>query len=145
MPLQFQPVIKRARFNPVGFSSQTMLHFGNVLLRSIQARLDKGQTIYDTMSPPLKDAYLRRKERTSGSNLRDLRLTGRTRRSMKVIEAGQDYCILGFTDAEAANRVRWNNLRSRQWGVSPRDERALAEAVFEELTSPVQAQEWKVA
>jgi len=121
-----------------------MLHLGNVTLRSIQARLDKGQTIYDTASPPLKESYMRRKERYAGTNLRDLRLTGRTRRSMKVIEAGLNYCVIGFTDAEAANRVRWNQRRSRQWGISPANEKALALAVFEE-SSPVTVIEQRVA
>ena len=136
MPLRFQPVIKRARFNAVGFSPQQMLQFGNVLLRSIQGRLDKGQDIYDHAAPPLKPSYARRKERYAGTTIRDLRLTGRTRRSMKVVEAGQNYGVIGFTDDEAANRVRWNQRRSRQWGVSPNDEKALARAVYEEL-SPV--------
>jgi len=91
-----------------------MLQFGNVLLRSIQDRLDRGQTIYDAAAPPLRENYMRRKERVAGMNIRDLRLTGRTRRGMKVLEAGHNYALIGFSDPEAANRVRWNQRRSRQ-------------------------------
>ena len=137
MAVRFQPVIKRARFDAPGFSPQDMLQFGNVLLRSIQDRLDRGQTIYDAAAPPLREHYLRRKERVAGTNIRDLRLTGRTRRGMKVLEAGHNYALIGFSDPEAANRVRWNQRRSRQWGVSPTNERDLAQAVTEAITPPV--------
>jgi hypothetical protein len=116
-----------------------MLRFGNVLLRSIQNRLDRGQTIYDTTAPPLKEHYRERKERIAGTSIRDLRLTGRTRRGMKVLEAGQNYAVIGFSDPEALNRVRWNARRGRQWGVSPANERDLEQVVSEALTAPVTA------
>jgi hypothetical protein len=118
-----------------------MLAFGNVLLDSIKDRLDRGQTIYDAAALPLTENYLRRKQRRAGTALRDLRLTGRTRRGMKVIEAGVNYAIIGFSDAEAWNRVRWNNFRSRQWGVSPRNEKDLMAAIEEVLLNPVQARQ----
>lgn len=145
MPLKFQPVIKRVRFESRGFSPEQMLGFGNVLLKSIQTRLDKAQDIYDQAAPPLKPQYQRRKERYAGTSVRDLRLTGRTRRSMKVLEVGQNYGVIGLSDPEAANRIRWNQRRSRQWGVSPQNEKDLARAVHDSLTSPVSVRELRVA
>src|SRR5215471_8877192 len=145
MPARFEPVIKSARFDPRGVQAQQMLRLGNVLLASIQARLDRGETIYDAPARPLKDSYQRRKQRLGGASIRDLQFSGRMRRSLKVLEAGRNYAIIGPTDQEAANRLRWNQRRERQWGVSPVNERDLSRAIASSLTSPMGVLEERTA
>ncbi len=115
------------------------------MLDSIKTRLDRAQNIYDQSAPPLKAHYSAWKVKARGGQpVRDLRLTGFTRRRMAVIEAGQNYCVIGFTDPEAARRIYYNNLRSRQWGVSPQDERNFRNALLNVIGLPVTVEYSKV-
>lgn len=134
---KFETVIKKARFKVVGFSPTTMARLGRVLLDSITARLDRAQDVYDASAPPLALKYQGFKLRKYGSGVRDLKKTGRTRRGMNVLEAGQNYAVIGFTDTEAAFRVRLNNRLSRQWGVSPANSQAITTAVRQSVERPV--------
>lgn len=106
-----------------------MLILGNrVLNESIFPRLDRAQDIYDQSAPPLKPGYQKWKMKRYGSGIRDLKASGRTRRGTRVVEAGQrggqnpySYVTLGFSDPVALDRIRINQLRARQWGLSPKD------------------------
>jgi hypothetical protein len=118
-----------------------MAGFGNALLKSIKERLDHAQTVNDNAAPALAPSYLKFKQSRGGSEIRDLRLTGRTRRGMQLLEAGQNYAVIGFSDPVALERVRFNNAKSRQWGVSPANERDLQKVIGMELLSPVQAEQ----
>lgn len=127
----FQTVIKRARFDTPGFSPQSMVAIGNVAIKSIQDRMLRGQDIYDQSSPPLSKRYAEWKEKKYGSGVRDGRATGRTFRAMQVLQAGQNYAILGYTDPFVVQtRVRPNSLISRQWGLSDKNKRDVLEAAF---------------
>lgn len=126
---KFETIIKKARFDAPGYSPRAMLSIGQTTLKSIQLRWDRAQDVYDMSAPPLSKRYQQFKERRYGSGLRDLRATGRTRRGMRVLEAGQNTCTLGFSDPTAAMRVRLNNRFSRQWGLSPANLKQLAIAV----------------
>src|SRR5206468_5192437 len=95
---RFNPVIRRARVVVTGYSPEQMINFGNVLNSSIGDRMDRGLDINDSPAPPLRPGYAKYKQRQGGSGIRDWKLTGRTRRSMKVLSAGQNHAVLGFTD-----------------------------------------------
>lgn len=129
MAKRFEPVIRRARFAVSGYSPEAMLEFGNVLNSSIADRMSKGLTINDSAAPPLKEQYARYKQRRTGSRLRDLYLTGRTRRSMKVLQVQTNRAVLGFTDPEAEKRIAINSRISRQYGVSPSDKAKVLRAM----------------
>lgn len=131
---RFQPVITRARFDAPGFSPEQMIQLADALNKSIQARMDRGQDIYDAAAPPLSPNYAKFKAKRYGSTLRDLKATGRTRRGMRTTKAGQNTATLGFVDPIALLRVKFNNKRSRQWGISPRNQQELYKA-FQDLAS----------
>lgn len=135
--LKFQPVIRRARVGTPGFSADAMLRFANVLNNSIGTRMDRALDVYDSSAPALSPRYKRSKERRLGVGIRDLRWTGRTRRGMRVLSAQQNKAVLGFSDPVAQDRMRINNRRSRQYGVSPINRQDLERVVLESLDRPL--------
>lgn len=134
---KFKPVLKRARVGTPGFSADEMLKFANTLNNSIGLRMDHGLDVYDQAAPPLAARYRKYKERKVGSGIRDMRLTGRTRRGMRALSAEQNKAVIGFSDPEAARRIKINALRSRQYGASPRDLEVLQREVQESRERPV--------
>lgn len=116
-----------------------MLRVGNALNSQIDARLAHGLDVNDQPAPPLKPSYAKFKLRKGGSGIRDWKLTGRLRGSMKVLSAGPNKVTLGFTDDVANARAFFNNQRTRQYGVSPSDKQTLLAALNGE-SSPVKAQ-----
>jgi hypothetical protein len=61
--------------------------------------------------------------------VRDWVWTGRTMRSLKVKSASENKAIIGFIDPNADRIAHVNNLRERQFGISPKDRSALSAAV----------------
>lgn len=142
----FKTVIKRiARFDVPGVSAEAMISIGNACIKSIQGRMLRAQDVYDQASPPLSTKYGEWKSRKYGSGVRDLYATGRTHRGMKVIQAGQNYCIVGFSDAEALRRVKENNRLSRQWGISDANRRDIHKAAADVFERPVVVVQREVA
>lgn len=144
MATKFQPKIRKARFVVGPFTPQVMLAIGGAVNADIGRRLDAGLDVDDRMAPPLKATvasannskgvqivqrvfqdrgYKGRKLRKGLSPIRDWKFTGRTRRSMRVLSAGANTAVLGFSDAEAAKRAAINNRRWRQYGMSPANRR----------------------
>lgn len=126
---KFQPVIRQARFDAPGISPQGMLTIGHALNNSIAARMDKGLDVFDATTAPLTTKYQARKRIKGGSGLRDMKFTGRTRRGMQPLSAAQNVCVIGFSDPVAQERMKINNRRYRQYGVSPSDSRVVLSAV----------------
>lgn len=141
--MAFQTKISRARFTVTDYSPQEMVSIAESLQSSIFMRLDQALDVYDAPAKPLKERYAKYKQKRGGSGLRDLKLTGETRRSIKVLSAGPNRAVLGPMQAyKQAWRLRvgkraltysqvlWvNNRKSMQWGVSPRDEQNLLRAL----------------
>lgn len=134
---KFQPVMKRARVGTPGFSADTMLRFAGELNSSIAQRMDRAQDIYDNAALALTPDYAKSKMKKVGSAIRDLRLTGRTRRGMRPLSAAQNVAIIGFSDPVAMNRIQINNRRVRQYGVSPVNRQHLYNVVHQSLQRPV--------
>ena len=118
---RFQTKISKARFSYSPFSGQQMAEFGEELLGSVNARLDRGLNANDQPAAPLKPRYAKFKQRRYPPAIRNLRATGRTRRSAKVLSANQNKAVIGFTDPEAEKRAAFANRRERMWGASPND------------------------
>jgi hypothetical protein len=62
--------------------------------------------------------------------IRDWVWTGRTMRSLKVKSASENAATIGFVDPNADRIAHVNNLRERQFGISPKDRSALNAAVL---------------
>lgn len=134
---KFQPVMKRARVGTPGFSADSMLRFAGELNSSITQRLDRAQDIHDGSALALTERYAKYKLKKLGSAIRDLRMTGRTRRGMRPLSASQNKAVIGFSDPVAMNRVQVNNRRVRQYGVSPVNREHLYNVVHQSLERPV--------
>ena len=141
--MAFQPKISRARFTIKDFSPREMISIAESLKQTIFMRLDQALDVYDAPAKPLAAGYAKFKQKRTGRNVRDLNLTGETRRAIKVLSAGPNRAVLGPLRAfKQAWRLKagksvltysqvlfLNNRRSLQWGVSPRDEQELQKAV----------------
>jgi hypothetical protein len=82
--------------------------------------------------------YATRKAKKGLNPVRDWTYTGRTLRSLKTVSAALNRAVIWFTDTETRKRAFFNNRRAVQFGVSPRDQKVLAEE-FKSLPSPVRA------
>jgi hypothetical protein len=141
--MAFQAKISRARFTVTDFSPREMVSLAESLRSAIFMRLDQALDVYDAPAKPLAERYAKYKQRRTGSGVRDLKLTGETRRAIKVLSAGPNRAVLGpMKGYKNAWRLKagksaltysqllfLKNRQSPQWGVSPNDERALAAAI----------------
>ena len=137
--MPFQAKISRARFVLGPFTAQDMLAIGNVLRDSIAARIGKGLNVNDAPAKALKPGrsgrrgYPDYKAARGLQPFRDWFWTGRTMRSLKVKSASENRAVLGFVDPNADRMAHANNMREKQFGVSPKDRRALNDAVMATL------------
>jgi hypothetical protein len=126
--MPFQAKITRARFVYSPFSSEQMQSIGTDVLASIQARIRSGLNCDDSAAKPLKPGRNGKKgypDRKAGHGLQPLRdwtWTGRTMRSMKVISASEHRAVISFTDPHSDMVAHANNLKERQFGLSPKDD-----------------------
>lgn len=132
----FKATIKRAKVGTPGFSADRMLYFGNILNNDIARRFDQALDIYDAAAPALSASYSKFKVtgKYHGAPIRNLLLTGRLRRSMKVKRASQNKVTLGFTDPVSDERMTFNQRRSNMYGMSPKNEAKVLQVVREFLS-----------
>ncbi len=129
--MPFQTKITRARWVLGPFTAEDMQTIGNVLVDSISARIRKAVNVNDAAARPLKPGrnghrgYPEYKAARGLQPFRDWFWTGRTMRSLKVKSASENRVVIGFVDPNADRIAHVNNLRERQFGVSPRDRLAL--------------------
>ncbi len=137
---KFNPVIRKARFSVTGYTPQEMIEIGNRTIKeAIIPRIQSGLDIYDSPAPALKPRYERQKSIKHPPAIRNLTYTGRTLRSMQVLEASHNKCIIGFTDNVSNFRVAINQQRSRQFGTSEKDKAKLLNIV-NNVGNPVKVQ-----
>ena len=130
---RFQTVIKKARFSYSGISPQQMQSIAQVLADDIRSRILRAEDAFDNPAPTLKNGnkgkgYQTYKARRNPPAIRNWQYTGRTLRSLKVLQANQNRALIGFTDPHSNMVAAVNNRRWRQFGVSPRNRRTLIEA-----------------
>jgi len=132
----FQAKISRARFVLGPFAAEDMLSIGNVLRDSIAARIGRGLNVNDAPAKALKPGrngwrgYPDYKRARGLQPIRDWSWTGRTMRSLKVKSANENQAVVGFVDPTGDRIAHVNNLREKQFGVSPKDRSALNAAVL---------------
>lgn len=136
MASKFQPKIRRARFAVPGYSPEQMITLGNAVVESMKTRFASALDVYDQAAPPLKPSYAKWKAKRYPPAIRNLMRTGRTLRGLRVLSGAPNRAVIGFSDTVAGMRMAFNQRRSRQWGVSPRNQQEMIEALHE-LDSPV--------
>ena len=133
--MAFQAKITRARFVLGPFTSEDMLTIGGVLRDSIAERIGKGLNVNDAPARALKPGrngrrgYPDYKSARGLQPIRDWFWTGRTMRSLKVKSASENRAAIGFVDPKADRVAHLNNMRERQFGISPRDRKVLTAAI----------------
>ena len=134
--MPFQAEITRARFVLGPFTAADMLAVGNVLRDSIAVRIGKGLNVNDAPAKALKPGrsghrgYPDYKVARGLQPFRDWFWTGRTMRSLKVKSASENRVVIGFVDPNADRIAHVNQLRERQFGISPNDRKALRAVVL---------------
>lgn len=124
----FDIKITRQRFAVPGYSVDQMVDMASKLEDSIKSRLGRGMTVDDAPAPPLSKGYSRFKRRNHPPAVRNLRFTGLTLSTMQVVSAANNRAVVGFVGPKANMIIAVNNRRVPQFGVSPRDAQALAQA-----------------
>ena len=118
------------------FTSEDMETIGNALVDKISARIGKGLNVNDAAAKPLKPGrngrrgYPDYKSARGLQPIRDWVWTGRTMRSLKVKSASENRAVIGFVDPRADRVAHANNLREKQFGISPTDRAAFNAAVL---------------
>ncbi len=134
--MPFQAKITRARWVLGPFTAEDMQTIGNVVRDSIAARISKGLNAEDAPAKPLKPGrngkrgYPDYKSARGLQPFRDWFWTGRTMRSLKVKAASENRVTIGFVDPNADRIAHVNNLREKQFGVSPKDRLVLRAIVL---------------
>jgi hypothetical protein len=134
--MPFQTKITRARFVLGPFTAEDMETIGGVLVDSISTRIRKAFNVNDAPAKALKPSrngrrgYPDYKAARGLMPVRDWMWTGRTMRSLKVKSVSENKATIGFIDPNADRIAHVNNLRERQFGVSPKDRSALNAAVL---------------
>ena len=129
--MPFQAKITRVRWVLGPFTAEDMQTIGNVVRDSIAARIGKGLNVEDAPARPLKPGrngrrgYPDYKAARGLQPFRDWFWTGRTMRSLKVKAVSENRVTIGFVDPNADRIAHVNNLREKQFGVSPKDRMAL--------------------
>jgi hypothetical protein len=137
--MAFTAKITRARFVLGPFSSEDMLSVANTLRDSIAGRIGKGLNVNDAPAKALKPGRNGRRgypdyKRARGLQpIRDWFWTGRTMRSLKVKSASENQAVIGFVDPNSDRIAHVNNIREKQFGISPKDRSALNAAVLAAL------------
>lgn len=121
--------LSHARFVVGPFSADTMSTLGGVLKGSIYGRIARGQTVNDAPAKPLSSKYAKTKTSKGRAGIRDWMFQLQTLNHMNVLRANENRAVIGFDHPLAALHARWQNLRERQFGVSPKDNSVIAAAV----------------
>lgn len=150
MATKYQTKITKARFIYSPLSGQRMAEIGQSLIEAIFERWDRGIGVDGSPAPPLAQhrrqredgtftnfrGYQVAKVRKTGSSIRDLKLSGRLRRSIKALSANENKVTLGPVDGMHTRLKRGgiltfsdvltiNQRRFRMWGVSPAEKAKL--------------------
>ncbi len=134
--MPFQARVTRARFVLGPFTAEDMQTIGGVLVESISTRIRKSLNVNDAPAKALKPGRNGRRGHPDYKiarglmPIRDWVWTGRTMRSLKVKSANENQAVIGFVDPTADRIAHVNNLREKQFGVSPKDRLALNAAVL---------------
>lgn len=141
MPI-FQTKITRATLTLSPFSSEQMAGIGQAVITKTSDRISQGLDVTDSPAPPLKESYAKRKILHNRAPLRDWNFSGITMKSLKVKNANENKVTIGFITEKADQIVTAQNRRSKQWGLSPSDEKALHEAVRQTLLQQKSTVRW---
>jgi hypothetical protein len=130
MPIQFfKAKITRARHTLSNLSSADMLEISNEFVLKMKQRILAAQTIDDTDAKPLTEKYKKNKIRKTPFPYRNLYYSGDMLRAMRTLRVDQNKAEIFFSYGPMAQRMAYNQRKSRQWGVSPSDAKRLSQLV----------------
>ena len=117
----FKTTVTRARYTKSGFFASDMVELGEHFIKTMKRRFAEAKTTRDADAPPLKSTYAKWKVKMGRAPVRDLFLTSRLWRGIRVLKADQNKCTVGFSDPIASRKMAFNQRHSWMWGVSPSD------------------------
>lgn len=123
---KFKTVTRKVRFRATAFPTPAMVEIGQALVSSIGERWKGARNRFDQPVAPLSPRYAEWKRRKYGSGERNMVKTGRTLRGVRVLRAQPNTAFVGNYDPAGRQRINLNS-RYQFWGVSPNDERRIAE------------------
>jgi hypothetical protein len=129
VPGAFTTKITHVQFTLSPFTSEQMAQIGSIMVDTITDRIRRAYTVEDQPAKPIVDRYAKRKIRYGRNPIRDWSWSGQTLGSFKVKRASENQVTIGFVNPTADLKAHVNNLREKQFGVSPKDEEALHAAV----------------
>lgn len=119
--------ITKARFAYSPVPSQRMAEIGQATIGSLFERWDRGMGSGDTPAPPLSSRYATRKVHAGGRPIRDLKHSGKLRRSIQVLSGGANVVEIGPVDGmhtrslSFADVLRRNDARFPMFAASRSD------------------------
>lgn len=107
------------------FSSEQTRQFAEKARQQIDTRLSNGMNVHDSPAKPLKPGYAKRKQRSGGSGIRDLKLTGAMLDAFQVESANPLSAEIGFTDDAQRLKASANEHFEDMVGFSPNDKETI--------------------
>ena len=145
-------ITSRKRFELTGYSASQMLDAGTFLRDTVMQRILQAQDLGDSPASPLKQpkgrvveiggkrgfmrGYPFQKTKKGKKPVRDWNYTGAMLAAMQVMTHRRNRAVIGFSDDLSNMKARINNMRWRQFGVSPKDRSALV-AFMATLGTPI--------
>jgi hypothetical protein len=136
----FQAEIKRARVTVSGMTTADMWEIGDKFNTKMKQRILAAKTIDDVDARPLSEKYKIRKIKKTPFPYRNLYYSGDMLRAMRVVSVDQNTARIFFSYGPMAQRMAYNQRRSRQWGVSPSDAQYLSEIVDKKMQFKIERQ-----
>ncbi|MEI9971037.1 MAG: hypothetical protein WDO73_02735 [Ignavibacteriota bacterium] len=93
-------------------------------------RIAKGQNVTDQPATQLKPKYAAAKIRKGRAGIRDWMFQIQTLNHMQVLSATENRAVIGFDHPLAALHAHFQNVRERQFGVSPNDRNVIVAEVY---------------
>lgn len=112
------------------FSEQQMTEIGNYAIQVMKERTLSSTDVFDRPAKPLQPKYAKRKEKKGLPPVRDIKFTGVTQTSIKVLDADESHVKVGFSNSVAFRKALFNQNIDPWFGLSGHDdERVLHEKV----------------
>ncbi len=133
MPLKFTPKIaRRARFDLSPWSPTDFFKIATQVSTSITERIGKALDVNDAPAPPLKtERYKRAKERRGIDPVRNWKWSshgGALLKDIRVTSASSIRAVISANSPQNIIKLRANQKRHRQFGMSPNNRRVFLEA-----------------
>jgi hypothetical protein len=108
--------------DPPGFTVDQMRGLGVGIINEMEARMDRGDNIYDQQAKPLSARHAKAKIRIGANPIRDFRYTGLALGSLVVLDASAFLVKVGFNNSLAYQHALFAQNIDPEFGLSPKDQ-----------------------